>query len=184
MEINVEEIEDADTQLRVSCCHCRGILYHLPMLAVISALALVLWWSHGFASQLISNIKDSRDHMKQYETCLKPALSCCGKENGRIDANSICKAYEALDRELTSWLTVLAIFGGFLGLVVPLVAYLLQHQKLEKERDEIREFIKMSQREQRRLYKRMEKMKQDLKQSIPQWEDDCDKVNSERNERK
>lgn len=56
---------------------------------------------------------------------------------GQDDSLLIRTAYEALNEEFTSWLTVLGLIGGVFGLLVPLVGYLLQHHTLKTERDQL-----------------------------------------------
>ena len=63
-----------------------------------------------------------------------------GLSQGKIGQDhplAIRNAYEALDKEFTSWLTVLGLLGGVFGLLVPLVSYLLQHHTLKTEREQL-----------------------------------------------
>jgi len=151
----MESINDTCTQQK---CHkvwyC--ILKHLPMFAVIAALAMVIWWSHGYFSQLIANLKDSRSQMR-YQTPT-PSYACFEKTGD--NSEEICKAYEALDQELTAWLSVLTIAGGIFGLIAPLIGYLLQHHKLKDEREDFDKVISDFKTEQREKYR---EIKQDLK---------------------
>lgn len=74
----------------------------------------------------------------------RTANCCVGQNKGtplgdkaHDDSLAICIAYETLDREFTSWLTVLGLFAGVFGLIVPLASYLLQHHTLNTEREQI-----------------------------------------------
>ena len=62
------------------------------------------------------------------------------EEDNPVD--HFCKAYEELDRELTSWLTILTIAGVLFGLIAPLIGYLLQQNNLKEERKSIKEDLK------------------------------------------
>lgn len=127
--------------------HCHGkescFFTQLPMLLIGAALILLIIASMRFFSQLIDNIKDTRVQVRRYEASRVSMLPYrCGLIEEDSPAVPFCKAYEELDRELTSWLTILTIAGALFGLIAPLVGYLLQHMKLEKERNEVQELIK------------------------------------------
>ena len=67
----------------------------------------------------------------------------CGLIEKDSPAVSFCKAYEELDRELTSWLTILTVAGALFGLIAPLIGYLLQQHNLKEERKNIKEDVKV-----------------------------------------
>lgn len=77
-------------------------------------------------------------------TMIKPTMDSMGHKAGlsqdkigQDNPLAIRDAYEALNIEFTSWLTVLGLVGGVFGLLIPLVSYLLQHHTLKTERDQL-----------------------------------------------
>lgn len=144
--------------------HCWRVsfLRQLPMLAVIVALGLAMWWSHDFFSELIQNLKDARWEMRHSDVRIEQYLRHENRWGESDSGSEIRKAYEALDRELTAWLTVFAITVGFFGLLVPLIGYLLQHHKLEKEREELREYVREFKIEQKRQMRALAKINKNL----------------------
>lgn len=48
---------------------------------------------------------------------------------------AIIAAYDALQNELSTWMSIMGIFAAIFGLVIPLGGYLLQRQSLKDERD-------------------------------------------------
>ena len=121
---------------------CCCFWHRLPELAIIVALMVLIVAACLFFSQLIENLKDSRAQMRRHETCPIPMLSLCTLTEKNNSTDTICEAYEELDRELTSWLTVLTIAGALFGLIAPLIGYLLQQHNLKNERENLRADIK------------------------------------------
>ena len=123
------------------CC----LFSHLPMLFVAVALILLIIAGIIFFSRLIDNIKDARAQVRRYEAY---GLSILPYNSGLIEgggyADSFCKAYEELDRELTSWLTILTFAGALFGLIAPLIGYLLQQHNLKEERKIFKDDVKVS----------------------------------------
>ena len=119
------------------CKKCMCVLDSLIMITVLGLLIILVVWSREFFVQLIDNMKESRTQI--VKTVSQQTNDVDKKVNNSI---TICEAYEALDRELTSWLTVLAIAGALFGLIAPLIGYLLQQHSLKEERKNLREEIK------------------------------------------
>ena len=142
MDTHQELVHDA--WARGESCHVRlcCLLSHLPMLFVAVALILLIIAGMFFFSRLIDNIKDARAQVRRYEPC---GLSTLPYTGGLIEvggyADPFCKAYEELDRELTSWLTILTFAGALFGLIAPLIGYLLQQHSLKDERKSFNESV-------------------------------------------
>ena len=100
------------------------------------------------------------------------------KNNEHDDSMSICNAYEALDREFTSWLTVLGLFAGIFSLVIPLVSYLLQHKTLKDERELINKYVDDLKSEQRDKHRDID----DKISSIRQIHDEFKRFRAKANE--
>lgn len=148
---------------RILCC----IVARLPMLLIGAALILVIIAGMIFFSQLIDNIKDTRVQVRRYETNRVSMLPySCGHIEEDSPTVPFCKAYEELDRELTSWLTILTIAGALFGLIAPLVGYLLQHMKLEKERYEVQELIKETRADNDKMEQKMADIQKELQKGL------------------
>ena len=139
----------SESRISIGSCEkpCRGkwscVLSHLPMLFVGAALILVIIAGMIFFSRLIDNMKDTRAQVRRYEASRVSVLpDSCGLIEEHCSADSFCKAYEELDRELTSWLSILAFVGALFGLIAPLIGYLLQQHNLKEERKNIKEDLK------------------------------------------
>lgn len=126
-------------------CHTKwqGFWSHLPMSLVGAALIMVIGAGVYFFSLLIDNIKDTRVQMRRYEAGrMSVSQYSCALIEDDNPVDPLCKAYEELDRELTSWLTILTIAGALFGLIAPLIGYLLQQHNLKEERKNIKEDVK------------------------------------------
>ena len=98
------------------------------------------------------------------------------ENNEHDDSMSICNAYEALDREFTSWLTVLGLFAGMFGLIVPLISYLLQHKTLKDERESVNKLVDGLRAERNEMYSEMNKARKDFRKFKAQSEYDVQSV--------
>ncbi len=141
------------------------------MIMSFTLLVIVVGISGWWFSQLIGNLKDSRRQVEQSITHTMSTLTWgYGFRNDQDNGDAICKAYEVLDRELSSWLTILGLMGGMFGLIVPLVGFLLQHQKLKEEKDAVDKIIEDFTNDQHCKYEEqkrmMDKMIEDFKNDL------------------
>ena len=112
--------------------------------------------------RIVSSCRVTNETSKCSSTVERPATNFVVQKKGTSDVEehndsmSIDKAYEALNLEFTSWLTVLGLAWGMFGLVVPLAGYLLQHKTLKDERELINKHVDDLRSEQREKYREID----------------------------
>ncbi len=153
---------------------CKSKPDGMIMISVVLLLVVVVWWAHSYFSQLLDNMKDVRARVvNMKEEAPGTDLKACMDKKASDNSVAVCEAYEALDRELTSWLTVLALAGGMFGLLIPLISYLLQHHNLKEDREFLREDIK----ERMELYNaNFSKQLDEMNKGFEKLKSDADKV--------